>query len=140
VGQPPSRDALYVPEIAWFQRDWETVYGSLLPQFSADSPVSLPQAGQLSVAAAHVGDTATAQAMVRRLDALYEQSNRPNVAVWSALIIAALGNNEEALIRLDYASRMGFRQILGFHGPMSPGLDPLRGMPRFEAMRADRSR
>jgi len=124
--------------VAWEQRDWETLDVGLRPRFEGTSEAAVPLAAWFGVASAHLGDTTAASDMVRRLDESYNRFGGTNVAVWSALVVAALGRTDEALARIRDAMDRGFPQVRGFHGPMSAALDPLIGHPRFEAMRSDR--
>lgn len=104
--------------------EWQAAYDIL-------RPIASPNAFQrvmLGVAAAHVGDTATARAVIRWTDT---QSKRDGAEMDRAFIEAALGERDQAIASLRAAVRSGV--VPGFaNWYVRPELLPLRGDPRFE--------
>jgi serine/threonine-protein kinase len=75
-------------------------------------------------------------ARARKLDAEARRRDPRNAYIHysSALVAVRLGEREAALAELERAVALGYQRALLAH---DPGLEPLRGDPRFAALRAD---
>jgi hypothetical protein len=103
--------------------EWQAAYDALrlLPNPDGDARVSL------AVAAAHVGDTATARETLRWLES---RSKRNGADLDRAFIQLALGQRDSALASLRAAYDAGVAPAWTvWH--LRPELDPLRDDPRF---------
>ena len=106
--------------------EWRAAYDILR---SVANPGEEARVG-LAVAAAHVGDTATAQETLRWLES---RSRRNGADMNRAFIQLALGQRDSALASLRAALDAGVSPAWNTWY-MRPELEPLRGDPRFQEL------
>ena len=121
-----ARSPVSVAHLHFDLAEWQAAYDLLSPrpQLGAEGRIAL------AVAAAHVGDTATAHATLRWL---VSQPQRSGSDMDRAFIQLALGQRDSALASLQTAYEAGVAPAWNvWH--LRPELEPLRGDPRFELL------
>jgi tetratricopeptide (TPR) repeat protein len=145
-GQAALGDSLIRESVAWYREHDEVNTGTAWSLFASgdyagtralcerqlsQTPDNATYLGLLGSAAAAVGDRRAALEAGERLVALEQ---RPYVfggpAFWHALIVAQLGDRDEAVRLLQVAYEAGAGYGIGLHN--APQLAALRGYPPFE--------
>jgi hypothetical protein len=112
--------------------DWRPFYDQSRERIKTDS-LNVNRLGNYGVAAAHVGDSVGARAMLQRLSTLASPSSHGQPELWQGFILAALGNRVAAVDRLRLAASLGASPTYFFHFN-APYIEPLRGYPPFESL------
>jgi predicted Zn-dependent protease len=99
-------------------------------ELAAANPNNFYMVGSLGAAAARVGDRATAEQALARLDELSNPTLFGQDHYFRACIAAELGEREQAVEQLHAMMRAGFQYNLTFH--RNPWLDNLHGYEPFE--------
>lgn len=126
-----SADREIEGRLLYLNERWEEA-GRIFSGPGVESTPRFTTLGLQGVAAARLGDQASAGAMDRRLGALDEPFQRGANTLWRARIQAVLGNRDEAvsLLRRAFAEGVGF----GIWLHRDVDLEPLRGYPPFEEL------
>jgi DNA-binding SARP family transcriptional activator/tetratricopeptide (TPR) repeat protein/TolB-like protein len=131
---PPRRGAMAAASI--YLGDWQPLFDLANETITRDT-TDFTAYGQRGVAAAHLGDTATAVAMAHRIESMSPRSAHAQKLLWQGFVYAALDDKPHATELLHDAVTAGLSPTFFFHFN-AVYIEPLRGFPPFEALRRPR--
>ncbi len=119
--------------IAMYLGNWRPSLAITAVRLALDT-TDVTNDGRYGVAAAHLGDTATARAMERRIASLQSRAAIGQTQLWQGFIAAALGERERATELLRSAVKHGASPAFFLHSNAAY-IEPLRGYAPFEALK-----